>query len=148
MPTYRNNTKRRITHADMSYMEWQPGEEKRLPFFVPHEELGLTLVSDQPAVNSVARSWVVTLIPGEPLKLKLEYLEAFELSVFSESGSAAMRIGDSGDEVIITAASSHFSSYSYARCPYLTFVPGEDEARLIVKQEERNTRNTLRRGIC
>ena len=48
MPTYQNDTDHRITHSDMGYMSWQPGEQKKLSFYVPHEELGLTLVSNEP----------------------------------------------------------------------------------------------------
>ena len=45
MPTYRNDTETRITFPDKHYISWQPGEARALPFFVPHEMLGLTLVS-------------------------------------------------------------------------------------------------------
>jgi hypothetical protein len=148
MPTYRNDTDHRITHADMGYMAWQPGEEKRLPFFVPHEELELTLVSDDPPAageTSVARDWFIELTPNDPITLKLGYFEAFELSIHTVEGAAIMRIGDSETDVYITSEESHWSSYSYARCPYLTF-SSEEAALIRVKQEERNTRNTLRRG--
>jgi hypothetical protein len=145
--TYRNNTDHRITHHDMGYMEWQPGEEKRLSFFVPHGKLGLTLVGDdgQPEDLSVAQDWLVELTPGEPVTVALHYWESFELSVFSVAGTAHMRIGNGDAEVTVGEDESHFSSYSYARCPYLTF--GCDAAATVrVKQEERNTKNTLRRG--
>jgi hypothetical protein len=148
LPTYRNDTDRRITHCDMGYMEWRPGEEKRLSFFVPHEKLGLTVASPDPPVNretSVAADWTVSLDPGDPARLDLPYFEAFELSVFSLGGTAYMTVGDGEVEVTVSEDESHFSSYSYARCPYLTF--GCDAAATVrVKQEERNTRNTLRRG--
>jgi hypothetical protein len=148
MPTYRNDTDHRVTHADIGYMTWQPGDEKRLPFFVPHEDLGLTLVSDDPPVakeTSVAQDWTIELTPDDPITLKLRYFEAFELSIFSIEGIAAMRIGDSETDVTISEDESHFSSYTYARCPYLTFI-SDGDALIRVKQEERNTKNTLRRG--
>ena len=47
MPTYRNDTERRITHQDKNRLAWQPGETRALHFFVPYKELGLTLV-DRP----------------------------------------------------------------------------------------------------
>ena len=145
MPTYRNDTSRRITFCDMGYMEWAPGEDKRLTFHAPHEELGLTLVSDEPAAGAAACSWTVELTPGDPITLPLKYHEAFELSIISEFGSAAMKIGSGADEVSITEDTSHFSPYRYARCPYLTF-ESSGEATLIVKQEKLNTRNTPGRG--
>jgi hypothetical protein len=146
--TYRNDTEKRITHHDMGYMTWQPGETKRLSFFVPHEKLGLTLVEDDGAEgdSSVAQDWLVELTPGEPAVLKLRYWETFELSIHSLSGTAFMRIGNSELEVAVSEEESHWSSYSYARCPYLTF-DCEEAAAVRVKQEERNTRNTIRRGV-
>ena len=147
MLTYRNDTDRRITHFDMGYMTWQPGEEKRLSFFVPHEKLGLTLAGDdgKPEDLSVAQDWIIELTPGEPVTLALHYWEAFELSIHSLSGTAYMRIGNGEAEIAVSEEESHFSSYSYARCPWLTF-GCEEAAKVRVKQEERNTRNTLRRG--
>ena len=145
MPTYRNDTDRRVTHCDMGYMEWAPGEERRLSFHVPWGKLGLTLVSNEPPADSSTKSWTVELTPGDPAVLYLEYWESFELSVISESGNAFMRIGDGADGAAVTEDTSHFSPYSYARCPYLTF-ESEGNATLLVKQEERNTKNTRRRG--
>ena len=149
MPTYRNDTDHRITHCDMGYMTWLPGEETRLSFFVPHEKLGLTLASPDPPVNretSVMSDCTVDLDPeSEPLTLDLPYFEAFELSVHSLGGTAYMTVGDGETEVTVSEEESHFSSYSYARCPSLTF-SCDAPATVRVKQEERNTRNSLRRG--
>ena len=147
MLTYRNDTDRRITHHDMGYMTWLPGEGKRLSFFVPHEKLGLTLVDDDgvPEDLSVAQDWIVELTPGEPVTLPLRYWESFELSIYSVYGTALMKIGNGSAKVTVGEEESHFSSYTYARCPYLTF-DCEAPASVRVKQEERNTRNTLRRG--
>jgi hypothetical protein len=131
----------------MGYMTWQPGEEKRLSFFVPHEKLGLTLVDDdgKPEDLSVAEDFFIELTPGEPITVALHYWEAFELSIHSLKGTAFMKIGNGDAEVVISEDESHFSSYSYARCPYLTF-DCDEAAAVRVKQEERNTKNTLRRG--
>jgi hypothetical protein len=129
----------------MNYMTWQPGEEKRLPFYVPHEKLGLTVVSDAPAADRAVYDWTVTLTPDEPLVLPLQYFEAFELSIYSRSGSAYVYIGDVNVPIRIRNHESHVSMYSYARCPNLKFI-SSDAVLLRVKQEERNTKNTLRRG--
>ena len=92
MPTYKNDTDRRITHCDMNYMEWEPGEKRSLPFYVPHEKLGLTLVSDYPAADRLVYDWTVELAPFEPETLVLPYLEAYELSIRTVAGSAEVRI--------------------------------------------------------
>ena len=148
LPTYKNNTNRRITHCDMGYMEWAPGEERRLPLFVPYLELGLTLVSDKPYVKQMVHDWIVTLEKHDvPFELNLPYHESFELSIHCVSGNAAVFFGDSSSSVEIKEGESHFSNYSYARCGYLRFVsPGD--AELHVKVEERNTRNSLDRGYA
>jgi hypothetical protein len=145
MPTYRNDTDKRITHADMNYMYWSPGEEKSLPFFVPHGKLGLTLTSDYPAADNLVFDWTVTLAPFEPETLELPYFEAFELSIRTVAGSAEVRIGNSDTAIGVTSEEIHVSTYTYARCPRLRFVSKTD-AMLHVKIEERNTKNTLRRG--
>ena len=146
MPTYKNNTKRRITHCDMGYLEWAPGEVKRLPFFVPYVELGLLLVSNEPHVKKMVHDWIISLKkPDVPFELTLPYHESFELSIYCVSGNAAVFFGDSYTSIEIKEGESHFSNYSYARCGVLKFVSAAD-AELHVKVEERNTRNTLDRG--
>ena len=138
MPTYRNETGRRVTHCDMNYMEWRPGEEKSLPFFVPHEKLGLTVVSDEPLVEKHVHDWTAELTPNDPLTVKLPYHEAFELSIHAASGSADVYIGDSAEPVTVNEMESHFSSaaYTYAKCPRLRLV-SEEGAEIRIKVEER-----------
>jgi hypothetical protein len=144
MPTYRNDTEGRITHADMSYMSWMPGEVHRLGFFVPHEKLGLTLVSDDPRPDFAVYDWTVELTALDPADVVLKYFEAFELSIYAVSGSAKVYIGTNATPIGVSAGESHVGEYSYARCPSLRFF-SEESAVLRVKQEERNTRNMIRR---
>ena len=145
MPTYRNDTDKRITHAYMNYMYWSTGEVKRLPFYVPHEKLGLTVVSDDPIADRLVYDWTVELAPFEPETLELPYFEAFELSIRTVAGSAEIRVGESDTAIGVNSEEIHVSTYTYARCPRLRFV-SESDAKLHVKMEERNMKNTLRRG--
>jgi hypothetical protein len=145
MPAYRNDTERRITHADIAYLCWMPGEAKELPYYVPYEKLGLTKISDIPLTERNAYDWTVELSPYDPAVIDLPYFEAFELSINCVAGNAEMYIGDEDIPVGIGDSEAHFSSYTYARCPRLKFLSPSD-ALLHVKQEERNVRNTLRRG--
>jgi len=145
MPTYRNDTDKRITHTDMNYMEWQPGEEKRLSFFVPYEKLGLTLVADEPLVDRSVHHWNISLSPNDPHTLDLPYYEAFELSLYCITGSVCVYFANSNKPVVIRAGESHFSSYnySYAKCPFLRFT--SDSGSVVnVKVEERNVK---RKGV-
>ena len=146
MPTYRNDTGRKITDGDRNYTEWLPGQQRTLNYHIPYKELGLTKVEgDETPDTSVFRDWHVELTAGEPITLELPYMEAFELSIYAESGTAYARIGDGEATYFIGGDESHFSPYSYSRCPYIEF-ESEEGAVLRVKQEERNTKNTLRKG--
>lgn len=145
MPAYRNDTDRRITHRDMNYLDWMPGETRDLPFYVPHEELGLTKVSDLPAPRRPVYDWTVTLTPHDPAVLDLPYFEVFELSVYVLTGSADVYVGDGDAPIGVSDTESHFGVYGYARCPRLKFVSAGD-ALLHVKQEERNVRHISGRG--
>ena len=146
MPTYRNDTDRKITDADRNYMEWMPKQQRTLNYHIPHKELGLTKVEgDDRPDTSVPRDWNVSIDPGSPIILELPYLEAFEISIYAIEGTAHARIGDGEGTYYIGEDESHFSLYSWSRCPYIEF--SSDEGAVIrVKQEERNTKNTLRRG--
>jgi hypothetical protein len=124
-----------------------PGETKELPYYAPHEKLGLTKVSDGPMAERAVYDWTVELSPYDPAVIELPYFEAFVLSVNCVTGYADMYIGDADVPTGVNDAESHFSSYTYARCPRLKFV-SPIAALLHVKQEEeeRNVKNTLRRG--
>ena len=138
MPTYKNDTARKITHPDMGYMEWKPGETKRLPFFVPHENLGLTLVDDEPLdTDSVYGDWTIALPSGGEAAVSLKYMEAYELSVYATGGN--------DEPVAINEKEWHVSAYTYARCPSLRFT-STSGATVRIKQEEKNTKNALHRG--
>ncbi|GHS95832.1 hypothetical protein AGMMS50276_12910 [Synergistales bacterium] len=50
MPTYKNETDKRITFQDKPNLFWQPGEVNELEYFVPFRELGLTMTSAEPRV--------------------------------------------------------------------------------------------------
>lgn len=146
MPTYRNDTDKKITDGDRNYMEWVPGQERLLSFYIPHEKLGLTLVQSNGVSDvSVHSDWMVSLTPNDPITLELPYFDAFELSLYADTGHASVTIGDNENQFWILQGESHFSHYSYSRCPNITLISDEDST-IRIKQEERGMRNTLRRG--
>lgn len=146
MPTYRNDTDKKITDHDRNYMEWLPGQERVLKYYIPHEFLGLVKVEEAVTPStSLFRDWTIELTPGDPLTLDLLYFEAFELSIYAESGYAIVKIGENGSLFSVLKDESHFSLYSYSRCPSIT-MESTVNSIIRVKQEERNTKNTLRRG--
>jgi hypothetical protein len=130
----------------MSYIAWQPGEEKGLGFFVPHGKLGLTLVSDDPKPDFAVFDWTAELDPLDPLDIELPYFESFELSIYAAAGSAQVFIGSGAAFISIGAGESHVSTYTYARCPRLRLF-SEESALIRVKLEEKNTKNMIRRRV-
>ena len=130
MPTYRNDTETRITFPDKHYISWQPGEQKALPFFVPHEMLGLTLVSPEPHVlRDPARGFGYTefiVKAGAPTVYKLPYAETIELSVMAPKGLVRMYVGDRAEPIAVDPQNNHASRYPWDMSAYLTFETDKD----------------------
>ena len=138
MPTYRNDTDRRITFPDKHYMSWQPGESKALSFFVPHGDLGLTVTDPEPYVLK-AKPWGVgyneiPVAAGSPVVFDLPYAETVELSIYVLTGSVRLKIGDSDIPILVDSNNNHVSRYPWDMSAYLTFESDED-ATVYVKCE-------------
>ena len=143
MPTYKNETDRRITHQDKNRISWQPGEERRLPFFVPHEELGLTLVSDEPYVlRGRGRGLGYHEFVAGPDKtvFKLPYCENVEVSVFVPKGLAKMYLGDSDVPIAVDPQNNHVGRYPWDMIAYLTF-EADEATEVYVKVEPYSDRS-------
>lgn len=134
MPTYRNDTRKYITHQDMGYMRWRPGESKALMFHVPYEKLGLTLADENPKVpHTIYMDGTIFLDPGDSFRLDMVYSPVFELSCYIIPPAAVddqsqiptgvtVEFGDSGDTGVITIVDSRFSKLTYSHVPYVTFM--------------------------
>ena len=138
MPTYRNDTERRITWWKKHYISWQPGEAKALPFFVPHEMLGLTLAAPEPYVlRGSAREFGYTefvVRPGVPETYPLPYSETVEISIFVPKGLVRMFVGDCPVPIAVDPQNNHVSRYPWDMSAYLTFV-ADLETEVYVKVE-------------
>ena len=138
MPTYRNDTEKRITHQDKNRISWQPGEEKGLPFFVPYEELGLTLTGPEPWVlRGRGRGFGYTELAvgaGQRAEFKIPYGETVELSVICPAGFVRMYLGDSDVPIAVDPQNNHVARYPWDMIAYLTFEADED-AEVYVKAE-------------
>ena len=123
MPTYRNDTGDRITFPDKHYLSWNPGESKALPYFVPYEDLGLTLVDPEPWVLKKGLGYAeLGVTPGTPTVYKLPYAQSVELTVYALEGACEMYVGDSDERIKIDVNNNHLSTYAWDRSAYLTFV--------------------------
>ena len=150
MPTYRNDTAAKITHQAKNNMEWMPGEEKRLAFFVPHTDLGLTLVDPEPFVrrrSSVYDYEEFELQPGQTVVYEIPYHETFELSLSARKGAAEYLIGDSDVPTTLDTTHDHVSTYAWDQTAYLTFKgAGNVAAQIIVKIEAKTWQDAKRKG--
>lgn len=150
MPTYRNDTAAKITHQAKNNMEWMPGEEKRLAFFVPYERLGLTLVDPEPYVrrrSSVYDYNEFEIQPGASLVYVIPYHETFELSLSMIKGAVEMLIGDGDVPTVIDDKHDHVSTYAWDQTAYLTFKAiGTNTAQIKVKVEAKTWQDAKRRG--
>ena len=126
MPTYRNDTGRRITFQDKNGLIWEPGASKRCPFFVPYKDLGLTLESEEPYVlrGTNTRGFgykTLSLEPGVPTRFEIPYSDTIELSVIVIGEPVFMYIGDCEEPVTILPFANHVSRYPWDMSAYLTF---------------------------
>ena len=125
MPTYRNDTERRITFQDKNGLVWESGQLRRCPFFVPYKNLGLTLVSEEPYVlrgnTRVFGYKTLTVTPNEPVKFDIPYSETVELSVIVIGEPVFMYIGDCETAIVVMPNVNHISRYPWDMSAYLTF---------------------------
>jgi hypothetical protein len=147
MPTYQNNTDKRITFADKAYIFWQPGEIKALRYFVPHELLGLDQIDPEPfVVRNPSRGYdynEMIIVPGAPVEdrlWKLPYSEAVEVSVYMLEGSCLMYVGDSEVPVRVDADNNHVAHYGWDMSSYITF-ESEEEVAVYMKCEPFSFKN-------
>lgn len=157
MPTYKNETDRKITYPTMSYMSWSPGETKALRFHVPYERLGLTLISFEPLVSDNAAvqldQFIVldSVVAGETpnsVTVEMPTMASFEVSIYCYQGAAKMYIGDATEKfVLLLEGDNHFSTYNYGSCPHIRFVADSEEwkTQCRIKVEQRNMFNAVRR---
>ena len=125
MPTYRNDTDKRITFPDKNYLEWKPGQARELEYFVPHEDLGLTMIDEKPYVlREKPRGFgyrTLVVEPGKKTVYKIPYSMTVEISVLSPEGEAVMTIGDSLIPILVGPKQYHVSRYPWDMAGCLTF---------------------------
>lgn len=150
MPSYRNDTNAKITHQGKNNMEWQPGEEKSLVFFVPYKDLGLTLASPEPYVRKSTGVYdyqEFEIAPNGMLVYEIPYHETFELSLSARVGSVSVRIGDGEAKTILDTLHDHVSTYAWDQTGWLTFEGLNSEiAQIIVKVEAKTWRDAKKMG--
>ena len=130
MPTYQNQTKKRITWDHKGYLEFEPDQIRALEYFIPMEVTGLTMIDEQPYVLRGKRDvgYAEMIInPGahvDTRTYKIPYFESFDLTVFvigTESAAVRMFIGDSEIPIAVDMKNYHWNRYAWDMSSYIIF---------------------------
>jgi len=135
MPTYKNETDKRITFAYKGLLEWFPGQEHRLEYFIPHEILGLAMIDPEPFVlrgkNLMLDYTELLIAPWMALEhriVKIPYSETVLVSVEVRAGWLRMYVGDSEVPIVVDRDNNHVSVYPWDMSSYLVFEADEPTA--------------------
>lgn len=137
MPTYRNDQTTRITWHDKNGLEWQPGDIRKCPYFVPHKLLGLTLIDEEPyVVRDPTRGYGYTeiMVGPEPVVWEVPYAKTVEITVVSPEGAVEMYVGDCLTPIIVDPRDNHWAKYPWDMLCYLTF-KADSELPVYIKSE-------------
>ena len=151
MPTFRNNGKQAVMYeGTVQYPNDKPrrllviidaGTEKKLNFWIPYEELGLELVSEDnpPVPNTILLSGTFSFDEGTERKFQIGHCDRYELYVISQKGKVKVYQGSSdvGAEVRAdTEIPFHYHVvYDWEYAPYLRVVGLEDETQITIHAE-------------
>ena len=135
MPVYKNETSRRITFQHKGILEWDPGQERPLTYFVPHKLLGLTMVNPEPYVlrnREIMIDYTEKLIaPWMTLAnrtVEIPYSETVLVSVEVRAGWLRMYVGDSEIPHVVDRDNNHVSVYPWDMSSFLIFEADEPTA--------------------
>ena len=144
MPTYKNNTNRRITFAHKGTLEWWPEQEHRLHYFVPHFDLGIDMIDPEPYVTRYKSRnfWYheAVITPAMPLEDRtfwMPYWETIQVSAYiiqsfegrgelemssdTNCDTLRMYVGDTEMPVVVDLCNNHLGHYAWDLSAYLTF---------------------------
>lgn len=133
MPTYKNATSNQVYWKSVL---WQPGETKELLFFVPHSALGLTRLSDTPAVApQVLLSDEVELSGSDSEVVAVPYAPKVKISAIATEGAAVLSFGEDLDVPLNGVISYDSPPLAWDRLESFT-LSSDDGAKVQVLIEE------------
>lgn len=92
MPKYKNATDVQIYWRNDL---WNPGDVKTLKNYVPHEDLGLTVIDASPEVPSpILVSEDVVIAAGTPEAIDIPYAPRIIISAVTLAGEGALVVGE------------------------------------------------------
>lgn len=133
MPTYKNATSNQVYGENIL---WQPGETKELLYFVPHAALGLTRLSDTPAVApQVLLSEEVELPAGSSEVVAVPCAPKVKISAIATEGKAVLSFGEGLDVPLNDVISYESTPLAWDRLESFT-LSSDDGAKVQVLIEE------------
>ena len=151
MPTFKNETTRYIDHEALIQspsgepkkilVRFKPNEERGLPFWLPYQKLGLTLVNaDYPAVpNTILISGNFNFDEGTERKFNIEPCDTYVVNVIVQKGRVVMYPGNSAVCVEIaenTEVPYHYkATLDWEYSPFLRLIGKENGTVVTVHAE-------------
>ena len=151
MPTFKNDTTRYIDYeafvqditgeAKKILIRFKPGEERPLPFWLPYQQLGLTLTSaDYPAVPSkILISGTFLFTTNSMRKFNIEPCVRYVVNIIVQKGKVKFYAGSStvAQEVAEDAnvPYRYRSVFGWENAPYIRLVCDEGEAEVSLSVE-------------
>ena len=151
MPTFKNETAHYIDHEALIQspsgepkkilVRFKPGEERGLPFWIPYQKLGLTLVNaNYPAVpNTILISGSFNFNNGTERKFNIEPCDTYIVNVIVQKGKVIMYFGNSSIGVEIAENAEvpyHYkATLDWEYAPYLRVIGKEADTVATVHAE-------------
>ena len=151
MPTFKNNTSRYIDHSAFIQtpegesrrilVRFAPDEERELPFWLPYQKLGLTLISaDYPVVpNTILISGTFDFDEDMERKFDIESCDTYIVNIIVQSGRVVMYTGNSNIGVEVAEDAEvpyHYkATLDWEFAPYLRFVGKKDGTKVTIHAE-------------
>ena len=163
MPTFKNETTHYIDHTAIIQsptdepqkilIRFKPNETRELSFWVPYQQLGLTLVNaDYPAVpNTILVSGTFNFEEGTERRFNIEPCDTYRVNVIVQSGKIMMYTGSSPTAVEVSASSevpySYDATMDWEFAPYLRFVGREAGTSVTIHAEVEREGKAKKAGV-
>ena len=140
MPTFKNETTHYIDYeqgagAKRILLRFKPDEERALPFWLPYQKLGLTLVNaDYPAVpNSILISGNFNFDKGTERRFNIEPCDSYIVNINIQKGKIGMYPGNSG--MCVEISDNYKATLSWDYTPYIKIVGLENTTTATIHAE-------------
>lgn len=151
MPTFKNETTHYIDHEALIQtpsgepkkilVRFKPNEERGLPFWLPYQKLGLTLINENyPVVpNTILISGNFNFNEGTERKFNIEPCDTYVVNIIVQQGKVKMYTGNSsvGVEIAenIDVPYHYKATFDWEYAPYLRIIGVEADTVATIHAE-------------